>query len=166
MCVHIHWVAIIWKLRFTLESQANYYSCVILAYIIQFSQRFCAKYFLRNLKIFICSHFIAQNVQEGLILKVPNNWLFSGIQCAMPACSEVSLPAEHAHWYNSPQNRAKLITAKRLKLSFCNFLCGFIRVWTNILQNMSYFCPLPVVWEPLPPRYLRQGTCFITYDVI
>ena len=80
--VNIYWVAIIWKLRFTLESQANYYSCVILAYIIQFSQRFCAKYFLRNLKIFICSHFIAQNVQEGLIWKVPNKWLLRGIQYA------------------------------------------------------------------------------------
>ena len=57
---------------FTLAPQANDYSCVILAYIIQFSQRFCVKYFLRNLKIFIYSHFIAQNVQEGLLLKMTN----------------------------------------------------------------------------------------------
>ena len=30
------------------------------------------KYFLRNLKIFICYHFIVQNVKQGLILKTPN----------------------------------------------------------------------------------------------
>ena len=57
---------------FTLESQAKYYSCVILAYPIRIPQRFCAKYFLQNLKILICSHFIAQNVQQGLMLKTPN----------------------------------------------------------------------------------------------
>ncbi len=57
---------------FTLESQANYYSCVILAYPIRIPQRFCAKYFLQNVKILICSHFMTQNDQQGLVLKTPN----------------------------------------------------------------------------------------------
>ena len=57
---------------FRLESQANYYSCVILAYPIRIPQRFCAKYFLQNVKILICSHFMAQNDQQGLVLKTPN----------------------------------------------------------------------------------------------
>ena len=41
-------------------------------YIIQFVQRFCTKYFLRNRKIFIGSHSIAQNVQQGLVFRMRN----------------------------------------------------------------------------------------------
>ena len=109
-CALLYWHAIIWKLMFTLASQANYYSCVILAYIIQIPQRFCAKYFLQNLKIFFCTHFIAQNVQEGLNSKTPNQCVFNGNTvrtlavryACKPSMSPISTlnNTEHRHIYS------------------------------------------------------------------
>ena len=77
------------------NNQANYYSCVNLAYSIQFAQRFYAKYFLQNLKIFVCSHFIAQNVQQGLILKMPNTCVVNG----NAACHLAVTNTERSHLF-------------------------------------------------------------------
>ena len=52
---------------FTLEWQANYYSCVILIYIIQFVQCFCTKYFLQNFDrppLFILSYKMSCKVND------------------------------------------------------------------------------------------------------
>ena len=97
----IHWVAIIWKLVFTLEWQANYLSCVILTNIIQFRQRFCAKYFLRNFDRPPCFCYVVENVREGHYFQTLHNCCISYcacMECGNMLCRQPTPHCKPTYW--------------------------------------------------------------------
>ena len=85
---NIYWLTIIWKVMFSLESQANYYSSVILSYIILFAKHFLftrLKHIQRKIHQFriqnflFCFKFYAQNQNPKRILNFVKSILYKSI---------------------------------------------------------------------------------------